>query len=36
MKYLIRFGVNIQNSVIIMILLTVINLSGEVKIFVME
>ena len=34
-KPLIRFGVNIQNSIIRMILLTVINVYGVVKIFVM-
>ena len=35
MKLLIRFGVNIKNSIIRMILLTVMNLYGTVKIFVM-
>ena len=36
MKDLIRFGVNIQTSIIIMILLTVMTLSGVVNIFVTE
>ena len=35
MKLSIRFGANIQNSIIRMILLTLINLSGTVNILVM-